>query len=551
MVQKLTTLWPEITLLIGACVCLGLGLSGRQGLRRATAWVAGLVLLVAGAIAYRGIWSGDGTYAGDGTAFIKLAAVGIGLLLIMLMAHLPEQGERGGDTTEPDRAVRGFHGEFFAFFLLSLTGAMLCAGAGDLAWLFLALELTSLPTYVLVATARNRQVSQEAAVKYFFLGAFAAATFLYGFALIYGATGSTEFTHIRASAIASVQETGGLPPLMTAGLVLSILGICFKISAVPMHFYVADVYQGAATPVTAMLAFVPKMAGFLALIAILGLVGWNLPEPVTWILWILAVLSMTVGNALGLLQHNVKRVLAYSSVAHSGYMIVGLLAGAAMDPGQAALDNGVAAVLFYLLGYGLATLGAFGVLSCLHANGVEAETYDDIAELSRRNPGLAAIMLISVMSLLGFPLTIGFLGKVYLFGSALTHGFIWLVVIALINSAVSAVYYLRIVGTCYFGRRSDDRNVITIAAFSPRLATSLSGAVVLILFLFGGVLVTAARDAAEGGFWDQTNRPGTTGLVDVHFDGAEAEPRSAEPTEDDSSTATAASSSPSALSDPP
>ncbi len=503
MIEKLGALGPEMALLTGACVCLALGLSGRPDLRGLCAWAAAAALVVAGVLAWQGPWSGPGVVppAGQGTAwepdpsgFVKLAVAAIGLLLVMLMARVPTRLEAHvavyEDADDPAVSERG---EFFAFVLFSLTGAMLCAGAGDLVWLFLALELTSLPTYVMVATGSRRMASSEAAVKYFFLGALATATFLYGFALIYGATGSTDFAQIRAVADAQLTESTRLSALFVGGLLLSVLGLCFKIAAVPMHFYVADVYQGAATPVTALLAFVPKTAGFVALILILGLINWELPAPLTRLLWVLAAATMTVGNVLGLLQNNVKRVLAYSSIAHSGYMLVGLIAGGAAA-GGATLGNGVAAVLFYLVGYGLATLAAFGVLGCLQRNGEEAELYEDIAGLSRRHPGLAAVMLIAVLSLLGFPLTVGFLGKVYLFGSAMSAGHVALVVIAVLNSAVSAVYYLRIVGACYFGESSDPARAVHGAA--PHLASGIAALAAVVLFIAGGRLVAAARDAA-------------------------------------------------------
>ena len=206
-----------------------------------------------------------------------------------------------------------------------------------------------------------------------------------------------------------------------AGLILAVVGVSFKIAAVPMHFYVADVYQGAAAPVTAMLAFVPKTAGFVALIGLLGLIAplsGDQREPITWLLWGMAVLSMTVGNVLGLLQSNVKRVLAYSSVAHTGYMLVGLVAAQAAYAQRPSsllegytLSDGTAALLFYLVAYSLATLGAFAVLGCITRDGDEAQTFDDIAGLRRRHPTLGVVMLVSVLSLIGLPPLVGFWGR--------------------------------------------------------------------------------------------------------------------------------------------
>ena len=493
MVEKLGTLWPEIILGLGACACLATGLARTASKRRLPVWVAGTSLLVAGVVVVcgpRGVEAGAlpplmGSY-------LKLIVVGVGFLLLLVAAHLPAHAQAGPDRAfDPADSMRG---EFFAFFLFSLMGVMLCAGADDLVWLFLALELTSLPTYVMVATSQDRAGAQEAGVKYFFLGAMAAALFLYGFTLMYGATGFTQFSAIRDSVAAS----GDMSPLFLCGLILAIVGVSFKIAAVPMHFYAADVYQGAATPVTAFLAFVPKTAGFIAILLLLGTVpGWATREPLLWLLWGMAALTMTVGNVLGLLQGSVKRVLAYSSIAHSGYMLVGLLAG----PGRGeTLGNGVAAVLFYLLVYGLGTLGAFAVLGCLESGGREADGFEDLSGLNRRSPLLAAILGVSVLSLMGLPPVAGFVGKLYLFGSAMTRAaehpaFVWLVVIGVLNSAVAAVYYLRIIGACYFGAPNEhvrERNVP-----ARRIAALVSVLGVLVLGVRGGRLVDAVREVSQ------------------------------------------------------
>jgi NADH-quinone oxidoreductase subunit N len=339
-------------------------------------------------------------------------------------------------------------------------------------------------------------------VKYFFLGALAAAVFLYGFTLIYGATGSTDLGVIRAYVADLTARHQPLPPLLLTGLVLGLVGISFKTAAVPMHFYAADVYQGAATPVTAFLAFVPKTAGFVGLISLLSLV-WNgsaLPPVLSWLLVIMAAATMTIGNVLGLLQSNVKRVLAYSSIAHSGYMLTGLVAGPALISSTGAMGDGVAAILFYLIVYGLATLGAFAVLACLQAGDEDAETFEDLSGLAQRHPGLAAIMLISVLSLVGLPPLAGFFGKVFLLGSIWAHSsghpeYLWLIVIAVLNSAVSAVYYLHIAATCFFGQPSPD----TRAVHGPGriLGASVAAVLALGLGLFGGYLITAAHEATQ------------------------------------------------------
>lgn len=513
MTDKLVTLGPELTLLMGACVCMLVGLSASSGYRRAPVWVAGASLLVAAWLVWSNPFqvsaariSGDGNTQLDMVAYVKLAILGVGVLLLLLAAQLPDALRQNRDAQTHAQEGNGFdrtnamRGEFFAFFLFSLTGAMLCAAADDLVWLFLSLELTSLPTYVMVATTRDRADAQEAAVKYFFLGAMSAAVFLYGFAMIYGATGATNYDEIRS--FMSVANHGlSVSPLFMTGMVLAVVGVSFKIAAVPMHFYTADVYQGAAAPVTAFLAFVPKTAGFVSLVGLLGLTnGLSAPQlqPLLWLLWVMAAATMTVGNVLGLLQDNVKRVLAYSSVAHSGYMLVGLVT--AMTPANgstgspAHLGNGIAGVLFYLVAYGLATLAAFAVLGCLSTRQQETQTFEDIAGLGRRYPALGAIMLLSVLSLVGLPPMVGFVGKIYLFGSAIEHGHIALVIIAVINSAISAVYYLRIASACYFSPPSEETRAQYLPARYVGGAVAAVGA--LVLGVAGNRLVDAARDAA-------------------------------------------------------
>jgi len=519
MLEKIGTIWPEISLMIGACLCLFVGLAPSPVARRWTPLIAGLSLLVAGAIVgpqvveqlpYEG--PGLGTTA---AAFVKLAVIGVGLLLLMLLAKVPYRLKQTADEIreaehrnrfEPGNVISG---EFFAFLLFSLSGVMLCAGAEDLVWLFLALELTSLPTYVMVAVARDRGQAQEAAVKYFFLGAMSAAVFLYGFTLIYGATGYTDFANIQ-QAIAE-QASGPDPtisPLLLAGIGLSVIGIAFKIAAFPMHFYAADVYQGATTPVTTMLAFVPKTAGIVALMLILGLVGWPLPSELAALVWVMAVATMTIGNVLGILQDNVKRALAYSSVAHSGYLLVGLLVGPSIIEAEGgAIGNGLAAVLFYLVAYGVANLGAFAVLGMVHRDGEEAETYDDIANLYKNHPTLATIMAVCVLSLMGLPPMVGFIGKVYLFGAAIDGGFYLLVVIALLNAAISGGYYLRIVGAVFFGTpgvfATAERN-------RPALTAGVIAMIVSIVLGFaGGALVGPVSQI------DMGNRLSPAGMVEV------------------------------------
>jgi len=519
ILDKIQHLWPEITMLIGACACLVTGLSSHLAVRRATPGVAMLTLVASAAVLL--IFGKPDAHhflhLGAMAGYLKMAVLGMGLLLVLVatgtvdrLKQVVAAEAREGKAYEPGD---DFKAEFFAFMLFSLTGVMLTAGASDLVWLFLALELTSLPTYVMVATSRSEGVAQESAVKYFFLGALSAAVFLYGFTLIYGATGYTEF-----SKIATYVQSNGVSSLMVLGVVLSVVGVCFKIAAVPMHFYTADVYQGAATPVTAFLAFVPKAAGMIALIALLGLPLSQaesgieeLPPAVVYLLAIIAALTMTVGNALGLVQTNLKRVLAYSSIAHSGYMLIGVLVGSALaiasrDSGDTSLSNGTSAVLFYLVAYGLSTIGAFAVLGCLsRKDGGEVQSYEDLAGMRTRHPFLAGVLLISMVSLVGLPPLVGFVGKLYLIGSAFAAGksdlghsglFRGLVVLLIINSAMSAGYYLRIIGTAFFG---EDKGQTVESGPALRRAGGVIAALASIAlggYPSAGLLASAAKNAA-------------------------------------------------------
>jgi NADH-quinone oxidoreductase subunit N len=505
--NKLATLWPELIMLIGATLCLLLGLSNRPSVR-VNAWTVALgTLLATGLLVVSNRLEPDpqGNALAD---YIKIVTVVLGVLLLMVSQGVPESQatvSRGGGGRGAPIAESGLSGvavgEFYAFVLLSLTGVMLCSGASDLVWLFLALELTSLPTYVLVSTARRNEQAQEAGIKYFFLGAFSAAVFLYGFAMIYGATGYTDFGMIHAYVQNQVAAGQGVPSLMILGVILAVLGIGFKIAAVPMHFYAADVYQGADVSITAFLAFVPKTAGLVAMMLILGLVGWPLPAPVMATLWLMAVATMILGNVMGLLQENVKRVLAYSSIAHSGYMLVGLIAGyATASQSQQAGPNGIAAVLFYIVAYGLATVGSFAVLGSLRQKHTrdEAQGFDALAGLVGRDATLAGVMLVSLLSLIGVPPMVGLLSKIFLFGPALDAGFVSLVVIAAINSAVSAVYYLRIVRACFFDAAQPQfRLLLGDRGKTRKVAAILAGGGVLLLGILGSMLTGPATQAGR------------------------------------------------------
>lgn len=510
MGEKFVAMWPEAFLFIVTCVVMVLGLSKSLSIRRMCAPLAGLGLIGAAVIAAR--TTPDTLCPLPNMAmFAKVLVAGIGLILVLLAAGTVDRDfEADVERTGRFDPIRSTRAEFWAFFLFSMTGLMLTAGADDLIFLFLALELTSLPTYVMVTLSTRRNRSMEAGVKYFFLGALGAAIFLYGFAFIYGGTGHTGLHDIQRS-IFEQAAAGGINQITMLGLILAVVGVCFKIAAVPMHFYTPDVYQGSSASIAGFLAFVPKAAGFFAIMLLVSTAGWTfgesrseLPAMLHDALWIIAVLTMTVGNVLALLQNSVKRILAYSSIAHSGYMLVGVIAGPGIR-GTEFTRNGLAAVMFYLLTYGVMTLGAFAVLACLERRAKdgqfeEADHIADIRGLCRTHPVLGWVMVLSSVGLLGLPPLLGFFGKLPLFTSAIGAGEIPLVVILAVNSAIAAYYYLRLAYACYIEPPEPASNLapLTPTPFgSRRIAGVVSAVGVVVLAVIGGrladVAVTAGR----------------------------------------------------------
>jgi NADH-quinone oxidoreductase subunit N len=389
-----------------------------------------------------------------------------GLVLLLAMDYIRRQNV---DT-----------GEFYILVLFSAVGMMLMAAAADLIVIFLALETMSLSLYVLAGFFRARPEAGEASMKYFLLGAFASGFFLYGIALIFGATGSTNLDRI-ANAIAA---GAGRDPLFVIGAGLLLVGFGFKISSVPFHLWTSDVYEGAPTAVTAFIATGSKAAAFAALLRVL--LASVRQAPLEWglLLWVLAALSMTVGNVIAIAQSNLKRMLAYSSIAHVGYMLVGVAAGGALGNGS---------VLFYLLVYTFTTAGAFGVILLLERNSQEAVNLEDYAGLAARHPLMALVLSVFLLSLIGIPPTAGFVGKFYLFGAAVRAGYVWLAVIGVLNSALAAYYYLRLI--VYMYMREPDGGGATVAV------PSFSGSLALVVAVWGvvqlGVLPAPLLDLAQ------------------------------------------------------
>ena len=375
----LQVIQPELILVIVACALFLVGVIDKPIARKLAAGITVAALLVVLGLAFfegsadvSSIVQSDPSGAfrvGSFAQYIKMLSAGVGIMLALLA--WPSDRLATGNSAL-NFGTEG--GEFFALLLLSISGIFVVAGANDIILLFLGVELASIPTYIMVSISRPLPQAQEAGVKYFFLGAMAAALMLFGFSYLYGTTGTTSLSQMTLQFASNARSgTSGqvtLTPWQLLAVVMVIAGFSFKMAAVPLHFYAADVYQGAATPVTALLSYVPKTSGLVALLKLLFTIGgamWAVPLPIGKLIWIIAVLTMTVGNVLGLLQQNVKRVLAYSSIAHSGYLLVGV---ATIATAQASADVptlAMRAVLFYLTAYGLMNTAAFGVLMMLPA----------------------------------------------------------------------------------------------------------------------------------------------------------------------------------------
>jgi NADH-quinone oxidoreductase subunit N len=388
----------------------------------------GVVGLAGAAGAAVWLWPGTsdaflGTLRADAWAlfFTVLVCVAAALVLVMSVDALRAQPMPAG--------------EYYTLVLLSTSGMVVLAAANDLIVLFLGLEVMSVAVYVLTGFLRREARSTEAALKYFLLGAFATGFLLYGIAFFYGAAGST-----RLDAIAAAIARDGLGPFVLLGTALVLVGLAFKVALVPFHVWTPDVYEGAPTAVTAFMAVGVKAAAFAALARVLLTALGGVPEVWTELCWVLAALTMTVGNVTALRQRNVKRMLAYSSIAHAGYALVGLVAARA---------DGGAALSFYLGAYALMNLGAFAVVLALGRRGEPNERLEDWAGVGFRHPVLGLSMATFMFSLAGFPPTAGFAGKFALFGAAVDAGYVGLAVIGVLNSLVSVAYYLGVVVQMY------------------------------------------------------------------------------------------------------
>jgi NADH-quinone oxidoreductase subunit N len=373
-------------------------------------------------------------------------------------------------------------GEYYGLILFGAVGMALMSSAVELVLIFIALEISSISTYILAGFRRRSAISSESSVKYFLLGSFATAFFLYGVALMFGATGSTSIARISA-ALGQYGGVGHGPLLAYLGVALMFVGLGFKVAAAPFHVWTPDVYEGAPSPVVGFMSTAPKAAVFAVLLRIMF--EAQAPGRI-WLIWVAAALSMTIGNIAALVQDNVKRLLAYSSIAHAGYLLVAIASLPA---------NGIPAAMFYTASYAAMNIGAFAVIGHFAGAGERYVTIEDYSGLGRRSPGLAAILTVFLLSLIGIPITGGFFAKFYVFSAALqgNHPLIGLVIIGVLNSAIAAYYYLRIIVFMYMREPREDAPVAPITP-GLGLALGLSLAVTIYLgVLPGRVLEYAAR----------------------------------------------------------
>jgi len=373
-------------------------------------------------------------------------------------------------------------GEYYGLLLFGAVGMNLMSSAVELVLIFVALEISSIATYILAGFRRRSAISAESSVKYFLLGSFATSFFLYGVALMFGATGSTSISTIGEAL--SQFELGHGPMLAYVGVALMFVGLAFKVAAAPFHIWTPDVYEGAPSPVVAFMSTAPKAAVFAVLLRIMF--QGHAPGRV-WLIWVVAALSMTIGNIAALVQDNVKRLLAYSSIAHAGYLLMAFAVWPSADA-----KNGIAAAMFYTASYAVMNVGAFAVVGHFASQGERYVTIEDYAGLGKRSPVLAAVFTMFLLSLIGIPAFGGFFAKFYVFSAALQQNLVGLVIIGVINSAIAAYYYLRIIVVMYM---REPREEIPVAPIPVGLGFALGLSLAATIYL--GVLPNRVLEYAS------------------------------------------------------
>lgn len=401
--------------------------------------VATGVLVGAGWGGYIESFSGSVVLDNFATFFKMIFLISAGLAILISDQYMEREGCN--------------HGELYPLILFTVVGMMLMASGTDLMTIFLGLEVMSVSLYVLAGFNRTNTKSNEAGLKYFLLGAFSTGFLLYGMALTYGATGTTRIAKIAVAVGQMSLPSANI--MLVAGMLLMLTGFAFKVAAAPFHMWTPDVYEGAPTPMTAFMSAGPKAAGFAAALRIFLVALPTLQVEWSQVLWVLAVVTMTVGNITALRQDNIKRMLAYSSIAHAGYALVGFTAGN---------GTGTAGILFYMLSYAFMNIGAFAIIILVGKKGESNGNVQDFAGFGVKHPVLAVAMSIFLFSLAGMPPTAGFIGKFYLFSGAIQKGYVWLAIIGVLNSAASVYYYLRVMVYMYMKDSTEEFDWMQVTA---------------------------------------------------------------------------------------
>ncbi len=473
--QTLNPVLPEAIVLCTALLILLLDLFVKKEAKAALGWLGLAGIVVAAFAGYQALGSTEaafsGTYLVDPFSayfkFVFYVACGLGILLAINYLKVEDINR----------------GEYYALMLFATCGMMIMSSAGDLITLYLGLELMALSIYILAGFMRRDNRSNEAAIKYLVLGAFSSGIMIYGMSLLYGLSGTTNLSQI----LAFLRVADKTNPVIFLSMIMLVVSFGFKVAAAPFHMWVPDVYEGAPTSVTAFMSAGPKVAGFAVLLRVFLYAFEPLRDHTTAILSGLAVLTMAVGNIMALSQTNIKRMLAYSSIAHAGYALVGLAAGG---------PEGAASVMLYVCIYAVMNMGAFGIVIMLRKSGERGEEITDFAGLGKTNKAAALLMLIFMFSLTGIPPTAGFVGKFYIFKSAVQAGLLWLAVAGVLFSAISAYFYLRIIMIMYMKEPEGSFELST----SPSLALALAISViaVIVIGVYPTDLLNYARASIAG-----------------------------------------------------
>ncbi|HEY6942024.1 NADH-quinone oxidoreductase subunit NuoN [Dokdonella sp.] len=469
----LATMLPELFLLGATCAILLIDLFLKPAQRDATHWLSLAALLVTGVLVWRDAPAEGASIAAFNGMFLRDGVATVLKVFVLLTTGLVFLYSR-----DYLRARKLFVGEFYLLLLFATLGMMLLVSAGNLVTVYLGLELLTLSSYALVALNRDSSVSSEAAIKYFVLGALASGLLLYGMSMIYGATGTLDLAKIHA--VADFSATSPHRTLLAFGLVFLVVGSAFKLGAAPFHMWLPDVYQGAPTAVTLFVGSASKIAAFGMTWRLLDGAMGGMNAHWTQMLGVLAVLSLAVGNVFAIAQTNLKRMLAYSTISHVGFLLLGFVNGSA---------SGYAAAMFYVISYALMAAVAFGMIMLLARAGFEAEEIDDFKGLNQRNPWYAGIMAIAMFSLAGVPPLFGFFAKLMVLKAVIDAGQMWLAIVAIVFAIIGLYYYLRVVKVMYFDAPRDATALDLPRDRGFRWALSLNGLALLALGVAWGPLL--------------------------------------------------------------